>query len=638
MARHPLYHRLAMAPSDILSAAVDGPQALESFQKLWMQLCTEFDEEARLDRVDEEVMMMANVTASIVSTLAGSLSHLENKANARHATLLNRLEHTLEGLGSPITSKEASSSPRLSLSDLSQNWLLENLHEPYPSSSVKKDLARSSGQSVDAVNAWFHNTRDHVGWTTVAHHHFKGSRSAMVDAARRAFITPDPTRPLSPFLSHAFSVVKRNLEKFLGIVPVEDPPDACQDTPRTVFHSGPEIAVDGERHGTPSRKEESKHLELPVRLPFSPCTLQPQNCDDDDLEEDMTPPPPIAGCKRRADSEPEVEQHSPVSDLRLMKRQRLNWRPMSVPGGTVEHTNISDLLPSDKTLLAPTASYPGSSCTLIASSLSSQASSTLPYLPTSSLTTQLLPTSHNSRKRRLSDASCDVSPKRPQNTRSGSCMQAVSDPFPRSTDETTQDSVLYESWYQTATDTPSEYFVSDLLNDPSPATPVSNTPWTDALCNEVPVLPQDYLIPSQKFNLSDDDFRAMVASGYDMSLNFIPTDQGILEMLSSLDDLFPLSFTGLSSCSNNPVQYTTLGVTSRTEDIAPSPLDSPLGISSPPLDSPLGISPSLLDSTLDLSLPPLDSPLGSVPSSPAYENPLFIPSSSALVSGSTSIL
>lgn len=145
----------------------------------------------------------------------------------------------------------------------------------------------------------------------------------MVDAARRAFVTPDPARPLSPLLSHAFSVVKQNLEQSLGIVPVENSPDACQDIPRTVLYDDPEILVDGERHGTPSCQEELKHLELLVRSPFNlPRTLQLQNCDDDDLEEDMTPPPPIAGCKRRADSEPEVEQHSPVSDLRSTKRQR----------------------------------------------------------------------------------------------------------------------------------------------------------------------------------------------------------------------------------------------------------------------------------------------------------------------------
>lgn len=167
---------------------------------------------------------------------------------------------------------------------------------------------------------------------------------------------------------------------------------------------------------------------------------------------------------------------------------------MSVPGGTVEHTTIPDLLSSDGVLSAPTAFYPGPSCTLIASSLSSQAPSTLSCLPTNSLTTQPLPTSRSSRKRRLSDASCDVSPKRPRNTRSGPRMQAVSDSFPRRMDGTTQDSVL-ESWYQTVTDLPSHYFVSNLLNDPYLATPVSNTPWTDALCNELPaLLPGDHHI------------------------------------------------------------------------------------------------------------------------------------------------
>ena len=65
----------------------------------------------------------------------------------------------------------------------------------------------------------------------------------------------------------------------------------------------------------------------------------------------------------------------------------------------------------------------------------------------------------------------------------------------------------------------------------------------------------DFMVPSQQVDLSDEDFKAMLASGYNMSSMFMPIDQGIFETLPSLDDLFSPSFSGVGTLIQQPAQY-----------------------------------------------------------------------------------
>lgn len=40
-----------------------------------------------------------------------------------------------------------------------KDWILTNIENPYPSKQVKKDLAESTGLSIEQVNTWFKHTR-----------------------------------------------------------------------------------------------------------------------------------------------------------------------------------------------------------------------------------------------------------------------------------------------------------------------------------------------------------------------------------------------------------------------------------------------------------------------------------------------
>nr|AGS09204.1 b1 homeodomain mating type protein [Heterobasidion occidentale] len=554
MPRHRFYARLGRAQDDLLSAVVEGPVALATFQTQWSKLVTDFDEENRLDQLDDEVMEMAKSTASVVSTITGSFLHLETRGTDIYNELSKGLEDMLDGDGpSAISLTPASPAPFQSHRDL-YVWLRRHLHNPYPSATAKANLVASSGLPSDSVAAWFQSARERIGWTTLARHRFQGRRSAIVDAAWRAFVEPDPHRPLPTNLQHAFSIVKENLANLLSDTSSHKDVDQIRvEGLRPEINDGAEVhdELTGElqRGARKDCRVDSEGDLQTTRSSPNSRTLHLLDLDQsEEEEEDMTPPPPIAGCKRRADIDLEACDYSRSPQkirYRSPKRQRSeppstsnqvpSYPVLTLTGTGVQASNVDTALPS------PIGSTP-SFTSRLPNGLFSTVPPALPSFPTTHSLSQPLASAPCSRKRRLSDANCDIIPKRPRHIHNGHRMQIVSNPFPLGPNEIAQDSALFESWYQNVTYAASEPFGGDPSSDCSPATSILSTPWTDGL-----PLPNDFMVPSQQVDLSDEDFKAMLASGYDMSSSFIPVDQDLFETLPSLDDLFPPSFSSLQT-------------------------------------------------------------------------------------------
>ncbi|KZT02449.1 uncharacterized protein LAESUDRAFT_752159 [Laetiporus sulphureus 93-53] len=98
-------------------------------------------------------------------------------------------------------------------------WLLDNLHNPYPSKEVKQWLARNSGVPIRSVDTWFINVRQRIGWTAVSQKFCHGRHADMLEAAHRAYRGGDLSLlPLSEAVLEAFAeiqsiAVKLYLEK-----------------------------------------------------------------------------------------------------------------------------------------------------------------------------------------------------------------------------------------------------------------------------------------------------------------------------------------------------------------------------------------------------------------------------------------
>lgn len=168
-------------------------------------------------------------------------------------------------------------------------WFCENIHDPYPSDATLASLSSATSRSVPSIIKQFVDLRRQVGWTSLIRTRFDGSRPAAVEAARRAHLRENSTYRLSVDLQSAFDSVKAKAE-----ILAYGKPSSCQ-------------AAVGATQGT---------------VVSSATPVTDVNVEDEEL--DTTPPPPVAGRKRRFDEASEGENASPSNPVvgRVSKRSR----------------------------------------------------------------------------------------------------------------------------------------------------------------------------------------------------------------------------------------------------------------------------------------------------------------------------
>ncbi len=89
-------------------------------------------------------------------------------------------------------------------------WLLQNMYNPYPTSTQLQIIGDESMTSVARAELWFQEARDSVGWTRLSHEFFTGSLNATITAAKRVYLEHDNTIPFC--IAFAFSKVKASME------------------------------------------------------------------------------------------------------------------------------------------------------------------------------------------------------------------------------------------------------------------------------------------------------------------------------------------------------------------------------------------------------------------------------------------
>ena len=170
-------------------------------------------------------------------------------------------------------------------------WLMRNMHEPYPNSVQTRIISDVSGASVAQVEHWFQEVRDSIGWSKLSHKFFASSVTATVAAARRVFLECD--KNVSFEIVFAFKAAKAYAETlFLD-------PSHVQGKDVDTGHV------------------QTAQTTAAFRAPQGPLS---DLSDSDESEEDTTPPPSIAGCKRPLSEDVLISQ---VADLvRPQKRRR----------------------------------------------------------------------------------------------------------------------------------------------------------------------------------------------------------------------------------------------------------------------------------------------------------------------------
>ena len=149
-------------------------------------------------------------------------------------------------------------------------WLLDNLHNPYPPSIAKRAMEASPELAGRTVREWFTRARERIGWTRLLRDRFGGRRSAATDAAFRAFVRDDPRSPLDVELRAAFIAVKAHANLVYSSSSPDTPSIASHlsspsrspsATPSLIHSTDSEDSDSGASQ--PSRKRKRSCSELP---------------------------------------------------------------------------------------------------------------------------------------------------------------------------------------------------------------------------------------------------------------------------------------------------------------------------------------------------------------------------------------
>ncbi|KAF8445585.1 C-terminal domain of homeodomain 1-domain-containing protein [Boletus edulis BED1] len=231
-----LSQRLHFAESDFLIALGSGTTMLASYYQTWSALPDALHTASKTGNVGKETFSLAHSVASRIANLASCFLDIRRGEESSTTSLQRDCDAMLHRMAvldlntnpkplQPDNSNDACCSrshPSTTISHAeglpppflvaARQWLLENVHNPYPSAEVKAQMAATSSCQISSINSWFINTRRRIGWTTLCREHFSNCRADMIDAAYRALVEEDPQRALSPELRHSFVAMRVAVE------------------------------------------------------------------------------------------------------------------------------------------------------------------------------------------------------------------------------------------------------------------------------------------------------------------------------------------------------------------------------------------------------------------------------------------
>ena len=274
--------RFLQAEDDFISSAHSHIR-LADFAERWQTLQSDWD--SLLHQADQGTRQIVDEVAARIEELTEDICIFQSRRFSLENDLLESLEDvfaalTLEDdvavLVDPVSNGGSKSvgSPQLEHETVSPaQWLLRNLHNPYPLPNVRFSSMPSGSK---CTKDWFSKARQRIGWTRLLRDRFAGCRSLAIEAAFRAFVRDDPANPLDADLQTAFSAIKSHAELVYGedSVASKSPPKRLRSispTPSLTFSSSSED-TDDERCPIPS----PEHVfDRPLKREYSDSSCSP---------------------------------------------------------------------------------------------------------------------------------------------------------------------------------------------------------------------------------------------------------------------------------------------------------------------------------------------------------------------------
>ncbi|KDR85450.1 hypothetical protein GALMADRAFT_234328 [Galerina marginata CBS 339.88] len=409
------------------SSVQNGGESLAAFLQNW----SAFNNTIRThrDTLQQETLFAVHNLASLVNAVTSNVLELEISSHKISNEIVTDVSRILEkklaisDIPNRETLKPTDVSSYPAYIKPSYDWLLSNLHNPYPPKETKKNISRQTNCPVKDIDAWFIDARKRMGWNNLRRTVF-GNKQERIIAGATDHFKPESMAfkdDLAGFMSSempsdeysaGFVAMKDAAESLYSGRFAESPSltellDSVQEAPAAV--SGTSTKRNG-RHKR-SRSSQSGNIEPAFSYP----TPQPSPSDS---QETSAPSTPIAAPvslpshsrKRRQSSSDTSEEDAEERQARPQKRLRLD---------TPEPTEIVTV-----------ASLPSPATTIDLTEDSTEVCPSLTEAPAVQEPTAVDEAPRTKRKRRLSDGDDRRPTKRPHNALVVPRLQTVSDPFP----------------------------------------------------------------------------------------------------------------------------------------------------------------------------------------------------------------
>ncbi|KAH9956233.1 hypothetical protein BGW80DRAFT_1257805 [Lactifluus volemus] len=336
----------------LLAVAANDEKSLKTFAQEWTQLAQDVQSVKVAGGLDENTTLLLSHVARAIDNIACCI--LESGTILQEAQSYS-MNHFLLDVP-PLDQSEASHHPpKLSpchllfsnlpsatapgilgqqrlLDSYAYHWLMQNIHNPYPTSVQLQIIGDVSGTSVAQVELWFQEVRDEIGWTKLSREFFAGSIDATVAAAQRVYLEGD--MDVSFDIMFAFTSVKASAETFFS----EHSPfqsESANEAGSQTFR-GVGIGL-----GDPSKKD--VYIRSTSNLSMPSETLSTLSVYEEDEVKDATTPPSVAGRKRH------LTEEAYTSQVLSSQRPEKRLRTLSTNDLTLRDTEDS-LCSSKKTL------------------------------------------------------------------------------------------------------------------------------------------------------------------------------------------------------------------------------------------------------------------------------------------------
>ncbi|KAG5725342.1 Mating-type protein beta1-1 [Termitomyces sp. T112] len=408
--------QLSLLENDLLSL---DRSSFQSFHARWSTLVDDLETAIKTKSLQDSTITTAYTLANRVTHVVQMFLDLEILAEKLMGSLLDDTSSALDTAPTPSYPIDTSAPPYLKLS---YDWLVENIHNPYPSSEIRDAIARTSGAARKDVDNWFVDARKRIGWNNARKAHFFNKRVDIVNAATR-FYANDEKLSLNQGAEHALVSIMKNAkdlysDKFGETLLASRLAAIVKDlTPETKAEANAErmrqvqLKKDRASYPSPDRSPGPSH---PLPIPCEPC---------DDEVDAIT----IQSSRKRRNLSVEPIELNQSEESSPAKRTRSEATPSS-PKGLILPTGLPSPAPSmDEPLQAND---------------SADQLSPPPHTPAST-----------SRKRRLSDSDGQYILKRPRHLSATPRPQTVSDPTPLF-NNLLFDETSFDGWFQQVFDRP----------------------------------------------------------------------------------------------------------------------------------------------------------------------------------------